>query len=160
MEAKNELVVAVRNAKKEFTEREILKIVLEEIGISKIQISEEELLVKITEVMSEFGMPVYLAGSSYIKEGIRFAIKQEKFPCLLKDIKKHIANKYYLAEASIGKIMHDSIERIGQNSEKTQEKYLGYICEKKITVCEFVMGIAQYFRMNYDVIWLQEGSQV
>lgn len=156
MEVKHQLIAAVRNAKKEFTEREIIKIVLDEVGISRIPISEEELLAKITEVMSEFGIPAYLAGSSYINEGILFAIKQEKIPCLLKDIKKHLANKYYLNEESIGKSMHDATKKIAQSCKKVQGKYFGYISERKLTPTEFIMGVAQYFRLNYDVVWLQE----
>lgn len=125
-------------------------------GVSKKEISEEELVNKVTDVMHEIGIPAHILGHKYLRDAIL---------CVIKD---------NTAINSVTKVLYPKIAKIhGTTSSKTErairhaievawergnvdvlDEYFGYTINMdkgKPTNSEFIAMIADNLMLKYEL---------
>lgn len=125
-------------------------------GVSKKEISEEELVNKVTDVMHEIGIPAHILGHKYLRDAILFVIKDNTaINRVTKVLYPKIAKKYGTTSSKVERAIRHAIEVAWERGNvNVLDEYFGYTISMnkgKPTNSEFIAMIADNLTLKYEL---------
>jgi len=146
---------------KPFNLESLEKRILEIMNVKEVKYSdrENELRIKISDMLHKLGMPSHIRGYQYIRDGIMIMYKE---PDMLKGITKEIypelANKYDTTSSRVERAIRHAIEvSWARGDYQLMEKYFGNSVDydrSKPTNAEFIITLTDRLRLDNKVVMI------
>lgn len=146
---------------KPFNLESLEKRILEIMNVKEVKYSdkENELRIKISDMLHKLGMPSHIRGYQYIRDGIMIMYKE---PDMLKGITKEIypelATKYDTTSSRVERAIRHAIEvSWARGDYQLMEKYFGNSVDydrSKPTNAEFIITLTDRLRLDNKVVMI------
>lgn len=146
---------------KPFNMESLEKRILEIMNVKEVKYSDKEndLRIKISDMLHKLGMPSHIRGYQYIRDGIMMMYKE---PDMLKGITKEIypelANKYDTTSSRVERAIRHAIEvSWARGDYQLMEKYFGNSVDydrSKPTNAEFIITLTDRLRLDNKVVMI------
>lgn len=157
---RNELRIAIRNAKKQgISTEEMLSIFASEINeTGEIQIrcefleepTNRELEEKVTQIIHEIGIPAHIKGYRYIRSAVVYAMKKPSvLEAVTKELYPDVAKMHQTTGSRVERAIRHAIEAGLARGDVTALNKFGYNLQVKPTNSEFIAMIVDYLKIQH-----------
>ena len=146
---------------KPFNLESLEKRILEIMNVKEVKYSEkdQEIRLKISDMLHKLGMPSHIRGYQYIRDGIMIMYKEpDMLKGITKEIYPEIANKYDTTSSRVERAIRHAIEvSWARGDYQLMEKYFGNSVDydrSKPTNAEFIVTLTDRLRLDNKVVMI------